>query len=170
MRSGNTHVTGRTASRNVFYCLLIFLFETLIARLKFPGPRLPLCLVSGQYIFFSPPTHSSLPTPRYLSCTHLHTTLSGRGGPLEGVHLPSPSSFAPRSSRLTVDSFCAPRRLPARLMFIFTMRLRISARVNGIAYLNNLGPGNCYLGPKPACTRLYCSYNSAIYFCNDVTQ
>ena len=84
----------RTASRNMFYCLLIFLFETLIARLKFPGPRLPLRLVSGQYIFFSPPTHSSLPTPCYLSRTHLHTILSGRGGPLEGfirlLHRPSP--------------------------------------------------------------------------------
>jgi len=30
-----------------------------------------------------------------------------------GVHPPHPSSFAPRSSRLTIDSSCAPRRLPA---------------------------------------------------------
>ncbi|KIM39434.1 hypothetical protein M413DRAFT_191155 [Hebeloma cylindrosporum] len=42
--------------------------------------------------------------------------------------------------------------------------------VQGIAAIINLGPGSCYLGPKPACTRLYCSQNSAIYFCNDNTH
>jgi len=83
-----------TASRNALKCLLTFLFKIVIARLKFPGPRLPLRLVSGPYIFLSPPTHSSLPTPCYLSRTHLYTILSGRGGPLEGfirpLHRPSP--------------------------------------------------------------------------------
>lgn len=37
----------------------------------------------------------------------------------------------------------------------------------GIAYLNALGAGLCGLGPKPACTRVSCSYDSAIYYCND---
>ncbi|KAF8970243.1 hypothetical protein BDZ97DRAFT_1792634 [Flammula alnicola] len=37
----------------------------------------------------------------------------------------------------------------------------------GIDYLNNLGAGACNLGPKPACSRVTCSDNSAIYYCND---
>jgi hypothetical protein len=42
-------------------------------------------------------------------------TQPGRGGLVEGVHPPSPSAFAPWSSRRLVACFHAPCRLPARL-------------------------------------------------------
>jgi len=66
---GNTHVTSHMGVSSwgqqvatCLLCLLTFLFKIFIARLNLTGPRLPLRLVSGPYIFLSPPTHSSLPT------------------------------------------------------------------------------------------------------------
>ena len=43
---------------------------------------------------------------------------------MEGVHPPSPSSFAPQRSRPTIDFFCAPRRLSARTKLKSTCELR----------------------------------------------
>ncbi|OBT68961.1 hypothetical protein VE03_01268 [Pseudogymnoascus sp. 23342-1-I1] len=37
----------------------------------------------------------------------------------------------------------------------------------GISYLNSLGAGACYAGAR-TCRRPSCSWNSAIYFCNDL--
>lgn len=42
------------------------------------------------------------------------------------------------------------------------------AIIDGISYLNNL-PGDCYVAAGPAtCTRISCSLQSAIDYCNDV--
>ena len=60
---------------------------------------------------FSVP-HPPTPTPPPLICTQ---TQPGRGGLVEGVHPPSPSAFAPWSSRRLVYFSHAPRRLPAWL-------------------------------------------------------
>jgi hypothetical protein len=43
---------------------------------------------------------------------------------------------------------------------------------DGVAYLNGLGDGNTLLAePGPGwCTQLHCLWNSAIYWCNDVSS
>jgi hypothetical protein len=103
-----------TASRNTLSDLSTLLSIIFIARLN--SWALVFLSASSQARTISLPTHPLLLLPYTFATilhTRLHNFLSGRGGPLEGVHPPSPSSFAPRSSRLTVDSFCAPCRLPA---------------------------------------------------------
>jgi len=86
------------------------------------------CLISG--LFFSPPTHSYTTT---LICTQ---TQPGRGGLVEGVHPPSPSAFAPWSSRRPVACFHAPHRLPAWLNH--TNYTCDGAKIRKICYTTNL--------------------------------
>ena len=79
----------------------------LLLKLLFHGPHHHLCLISGPpYFFFSHPlTPVPFSTPHItIAYTHLHILLSGRGGPIEGVHPPSPSSFAPWRNQLVLGS------------------------------------------------------------------
>jgi len=120
---GNTHVSitwacllGDSRSQRV-HSLTYILIRFLIAEAPVPRPSSSSPPRLGPPIFFfsHPPTPVPFSTPHItFAYAHLHILLSGRGGSMEGVHPPSPSSFAPRRSRPTVDFFCAPRRLPAR--------------------------------------------------------
>ena len=69
------------------------------SRALFPFPHPPAPILPP--LFRSPPIQSQ----------------PDRGGSVEGVHPPSPSTFAPWSSRPRVVCFCAPRRLPDRLKY-----------------------------------------------------
>ena len=114
--NGNTQVTCHMGMpscgqrhRNVFivYLLTCTITNTIIK--SFPCPA-SMRLVSGLFPV-SPPTHSCIIT-LHLTPTQ---TQPGRGGLVEGVHLPSPSTFAPWSSRRQVACFHAPCRLPGQV-------------------------------------------------------
>jgi len=123
---GLTQVSEELCGRNEFAQLLIFLLDSLSWKLLFRGPHHRLCLVSPPNIYFfsHPPTPVPFSTPHItFAYAHLHILLSGRGGSMEGVHPPSPSSFAPRRSRPTIDFFCTPHRLLARTKLKSTCEL-----------------------------------------------
>ena len=117
--NGNTHVTitwacllvdSRSQRLQAFTYILIRYHITLAL---FWGPRLGPPKIS----FPTHPLRSFLHRMPHLF-THPSThCLFGRGGSMEGVHPPPPSSFAPRRSRPTVDFFGAPHRLPTRTDF-----------------------------------------------------
>jgi len=77
-------------------------------------PRLvSVRLVSGPFSLSHPPA----PTLPPLFRSPPTQSQPGRGGSVEGVHPPSPSTFAPWSSRPRVVCFCAPHRLPDSLKY-----------------------------------------------------
>jgi hypothetical protein len=113
---GNTQVTCHVGvpscgqrHRNVFIAYLLMLLVTQSSNHRLASPRLHAPSSSRALFSISPPTHSCIIT------LHLIPTQPqpGRGGSVErGVHPPSPSTFAPWSSRRQVACFHAPRRLP----------------------------------------------------------
>ena len=133
---GNTHVTITWAcllvdSRQQHVCWLIYILTGYpITQALFLGPRHRLRLILGPPKFLFP-THPLLlafyttSTPIY---THLHTPCI-HFYPVEEVRwwgfiLPSPLSFAPQRSRLTIDFFGTPCRLLARTKLTSTCKLR----------------------------------------------
>ena len=108
---GNTQVTCHVGMpscgqrhRNMFIDLLLTC--TITNTIINDSLASPPCASSPAPFFFCPPSHSCI------ICHLASQTQPGRGGSVERVHPPSPSSFAPWSSRHQVDYSHAPRRLP----------------------------------------------------------
>ena len=129
---GNTYVTITWAclladSRSQWvYSLTYILIRSFITEAPVLWPLSSSLPCLGPPIFFLlPPTHSCFfSTPHItIAYAHLHTLLSGRGGLIEGVHPPSLSSFTLQRSWPTIDFFCTPCRLPARIKLKSTYEL-----------------------------------------------
>jgi len=109
-----------TAPSQRVYRLLSYLYYISLTQSLNHSLASPPCASSRAFFCF--PTHPLL----YSTCiTTLHLTPTqtqpGRGGLAEGVHPPSPSTFAPWSSRRQVACFHAPRRLPGQVnTLVFT--------------------------------------------------
>ena len=111
VENGNTHVTCHVGvpscgqrHRNVFIALLLTC--TITNTIINDSLASPPCASSPAPLFLCPPSHSCI------ICQLASQTQPGRGGSVERVHPPSPSSFAPWSSRRQVDYSHAPCRLP----------------------------------------------------------
>ena len=110
---GNTQVTCHVGMpscgqchHNVFIDLLLTC--TITNTIINDSLALPPCALSPA----PPPFFFCLPSHSCIICQLASQTQPGRGGSVERVHPPSPSSFAPWSSRCQVDYSHAPRRLP----------------------------------------------------------
>ena len=91
-------------------------FTYLISHLYYHPQHIPSpCLHSRTFLFF--PTHPLLHMTTFWHLIPGTQTQPGRGSSVEGVHPPTPSAFAPWSSRRLVACFHAPRRLLAWLIY-----------------------------------------------------
>ena len=82
----------------------------------------------GHPFSFSHPPAPALPPSTPHRGTPPTRTQPGRGGPMEGVHPPTPSTFAPWCSRHLVVCFYAPSRLPAKSYVLLYYILLVIAR------------------------------------------